>query len=410
MKVIDARTGHPEEMDVPPAGTPCVVCKAMGHFCAADQYTAGDSGNGICNACVNQQDCEVVRVRKAKPQPFSAEPFDVPISPARSIPIPADAVVPADPPAKRTGPKIGSTHNDSKMKRERAAEMLKDGVSGNEISRVLEISPNTVVQVRGNTEGVPEPVGGKLKGGEPNRKKEKRKKAVELLSQGKTWLQVRDETGLSTATIAKAVRDCDSNSPVVRGQRSTYIIPQETRAEIANESVEIHPTVLAKKYGCSTATINNIRRDAGMELPPRKHGPAKKQELVVTTPVTIVTVPKEPTVNITMSRAFEMVIREMQNWKASIADMLAEDFDNQESVIKDYDNMIGMLQDSAPQFTGLGDSENKSQDVYERTLKAAKIEEHLCLLELQRLTVRHEALKKVVKTLEETKEVLKDTR
>lgn len=71
-----------EKPDVPPAGTPCSVCKALGHFCPADQWCAGDSGYAICDECLNGKECETVAARKSAGVQASS-PVSKPSTPAR---------------------------------------------------------------------------------------------------------------------------------------------------------------------------------------------------------------------------------------------------------------------------------------------------------------------------------------
>jgi hypothetical protein len=42
--------------DVPPPGSPCIVCRATGHFCAASRYLK-NTDDGICLACLQGRNC-----------------------------------------------------------------------------------------------------------------------------------------------------------------------------------------------------------------------------------------------------------------------------------------------------------------------------------------------------------------
>lgn len=44
------------EDEVPPSGTPCIVCRALGHWCAAYRYV-GKTDEGICRPCLEFKNC-----------------------------------------------------------------------------------------------------------------------------------------------------------------------------------------------------------------------------------------------------------------------------------------------------------------------------------------------------------------
>lgn len=68
------------------------------------------------------------------------------------------------------------------------------------------------------------------------------------------------------------------SSPKPPGNR----IPDETRRLIAAEPIDMPYFEVATKYGCSSASVLNIRREAGVEIPARgqgrKHGETYKTE------------------------------------------------------------------------------------------------------------------------------------
>lgn len=75
-----------EDIDRPPAGTECCVCRTSGHYCPASRYV-GNTDTGICEPCVLGKDCPThAAIRKATNN-FEdlAEPEHVP-TPARTVP------------------------------------------------------------------------------------------------------------------------------------------------------------------------------------------------------------------------------------------------------------------------------------------------------------------------------------
>jgi len=50
------------QIDRPPLGTPCIVCKRLGHWCPAHRYI-GSTDDGICNPCAESEDCPQVKAR-----------------------------------------------------------------------------------------------------------------------------------------------------------------------------------------------------------------------------------------------------------------------------------------------------------------------------------------------------------
>jgi hypothetical protein len=79
--------------DQPPAGTPCIVCQAAGHWCQGDVWCTGDSGKAICDDCANGRDCEVIVKRKQKAPLFEPEEDHEPVAPVRSVPVPPAVLV-----------------------------------------------------------------------------------------------------------------------------------------------------------------------------------------------------------------------------------------------------------------------------------------------------------------------------
>lgn len=53
------------QIERPPLGTPCIVCKRLGHWCPAHRYI-GSTDDGICNPCADKEDCPQVKARSKK--------------------------------------------------------------------------------------------------------------------------------------------------------------------------------------------------------------------------------------------------------------------------------------------------------------------------------------------------------
>lgn len=190
-----------------------------------------------------------------------------------------------------------------------------------------------------------------------------------------------------------------SLSPVVQGKRATYRISDEARTAIIAEPPDIRASVLAKQYGCSPASIDNIRRAAGVVPQPHRRGPMneRKEELRVTTPVTIVTVPeKVQPPDMTLSRAFELVIAEMEG----NIDCLREQEDDPDIAegIKHDEDVVGTLRGWHPAFMGFSSSAPRVS-IYERALQRAESELRLINLEIGRLQMRKGALTPMVDAL-----------
>lgn len=76
--------------DKPPAGTPCVKCKARGHWCPAAQYV-GETDDGICKHCAGGTDCPVAQRLKKKEFDVFTVPADSFPAPVKHVPIPVAA-------------------------------------------------------------------------------------------------------------------------------------------------------------------------------------------------------------------------------------------------------------------------------------------------------------------------------
>jgi hypothetical protein len=63
-----------EEKDRPPAGTACVRCTGLGHFCQATEFL-DDSEDALCDACLEAEDCpRIVATREPEQEWFEVAP------------------------------------------------------------------------------------------------------------------------------------------------------------------------------------------------------------------------------------------------------------------------------------------------------------------------------------------------
>lgn len=160
-----------EDLDKPPAGTWCCVCRATGHFCQAEVYTAGDSGNAICAACQRMEDCPVTKLRSRQ----------------------AGAGAVAGPDVFNV-PRV-SAEERSRNRAELIADLLRRGMTVRQVCYEEGFSSEEVRAVR---QTIPELR--KKERGEPG-KNDKRARAAGLLKAGEPLDVVVDRVGLCRATV-----------------------------------------------------------------------------------------------------------------------------------------------------------------------------------------------------------------
>lgn len=118
-------------VDRPPAGTPCVVCEAGGHFCAADQYVAGDSGKGICTPCVDGTECATYLAQRQDAATALAR-YDSPVAETQ-----------------REHPVVSSwSRRRDEVKWAKATELFKAGASISRVMAEVGISGPTAQRIR----------------------------------------------------------------------------------------------------------------------------------------------------------------------------------------------------------------------------------------------------------------------
>ena len=496
--------------DRPPAGTPCCVCKSMGHWCQADAWTAGDSGNGICQSCLDGEDCSVMQARKAKAPLFPAksEPDPAPVRavvvekpvpirlaapPARTplaslphdpnwaaildrlarlepgetislaVPIPftlrafEKAILDrleADP---RTGQAKWVHGPDPSGTKLILATEARLGVAKARVGPPKAPVPTALLEsIAGAMERmdkpaeqlVSEPLARHSRGVRAGRprgslyKSEERERAIELLRLGTPSGAVAKEVGLDRKTIYAISAEigeqlpkmcrcgsrfghkghCSGNSktsseivksgevmaslsPAAQGKRLTFKIPEEKRAAILADR-KLSAAECARKHGCGISTVYSLRKDA-------KDKPASAP-LAVVTPVSIpavqlpaVEAPK-PAMDMTLSRAFELVMAELNANIETLEDSGDRSKGMVEAIKHDKD-IVATLHDYHPAFTGMT-ATGCAPSVFDRALEQAQSEVHLIELELQRLARRRDALKPVLAALKASQEAERDTR
>lgn len=446
-RTLISPTPFDDDDDAPSPGTPCCVCRSIGHFCQATAMTAGDSGNGICAACLEGRDCDVMRVRKGVLDP--GDRLDKSYVDERSD---ADTIA-----AVFGSGAISSTRSLPKHYARtpvRAIEQaLLDGKSSRAISRDLKVSPNTVLTVRKPIQDSlpPVPTGAAAHKQPLNRPfgahapiPEETRQAILAEPASVSNIALEKKYKVPVSWIGKFRRENGIVTDGMRGRgrahgQSYKQAERDKAAAMLQQGATVDAAASESKL--SLGTIRNICRELGIDYASRREGGLRQRRteksqavstevrstdvtLVVTAstttvgpaPVTAPTIAEidipsatPPTVTPpTLSRAFEMVLREMHRWNEALADNGEDDPSFQEA-LAEHNKVIGFLRDYAPQFTGLGDDSNKSQGVYERALKVARQEEQLCRLELQRLQKRHVALKALLATMGLVADDLRDT-
>jgi hypothetical protein len=181
-------------------------------------------------------------------------------------------------------------------------------------------------------------------------------KAADLLHAGGSLRDVSAATGLAKNTVLSVRRETPELPAPIMGAPSHKEKPSENR-------------------------------DGTIQPPVEQHKP----QLNVATPVTIVTVEADaPKVDMTLSRAFELVIAEME----SSLDSLRDDTDNADDLkdcIKSQEEIVGALREYHPSVMGMS-ATGMGTSIYERAMERAEAELHIINLEIQRLEMRRKAL------------------
>jgi hypothetical protein len=457
-------------------------------------YTAGDSGKGICRACVEQRDCDVVRARKASMEPsFDLNSDDRPPAPARSLPVPAApltarAASPA--PAPQT-PKPLSPNLEAVIQRLlqlRPGETVTLAVPGSMTAQRFEAGLLRVLSEREDTRDVRwvhhlDESGHRLIIGtersrlnsaktaaraqnQPGRKPHKWDSVIDQVLQLKPsekislsvpatngpthyaglvrsmlHLNVRTKGNCWSVTQAEdpdvkeivVTRDprreekptatpfVSAQSPVAQGKRAAYRISDEVRAKIIAEPAERHYGDVAKQYGVSVTSVDNIRRAA--HVPALARGwqakrkavkyqlePAIKQApapLEASAPLRIDPSPKPDVIpGLFLSRAFELVIAEMQE---GIDRMSGDKDKDARECVKAWQEVVGQLRDFHPAISG-GSWLNGGPSIYDKARERAEAELRVIGMEIPRLQARQKALQAILAPLKANAEAERDTR
>jgi len=466
-------------VDIPPAGTPCIVCKGNGHWCQADQYTAGDSGNGICDACADGLECDVVKARKAAAIPFQPERLDVSPAPVRVISVEKTVVVNKEKeliqlPAPVPTPVLRE-HNTSRYEAitqrllkltpgETVSFSVPAGISAkeyeNELLRYLTNHPQTktvkwihhsdesgrrlvmatmanlrpvskavVAAVKKLDEVIAPALAGvfsapKRRGRPPgarSKKKEQKVQASELLKSGASVRETMRETGLAKNTVSTVRQELGITEKANPGGSPNH---NTKFGAIIGRIIQLEPGKSLTVDAPEGITLNAFAPelfDALVEHPKTEGRTWKvntdhKIMKVIVSEITKAEPeeveeesrkePKAP--NITLSRAFEMVMAELRQGIDNLEDV-GDDSDDWKAAMKSQKDIVDLLHDSHPAFLGFSNTGAKTS-IYERAMERAKTELHIINLEIQRLQMRRDALTPMLKAMGENIANERDTR
>lgn len=171
---------------------------------------------------------------------------------------------------------------------------------------------------------------------------------------------------------------------------------RDRAVELLQAGASIRQTVA--QTGLTRNTVKDVRQSIGMtdEKPDLGEHPVReKPELAVATPVTIVTVPAEP--GITLSRAFELVIAEIESSVDNMRDS-RDDSDEWKACVKTQEMLAGELRAWHPAVMGMS-ATGSAPSIYERAMERAEAELGVINLEIQRLEMRRKALEPILQAL-----------
>ena len=417
------------EEDRPPVGTPCIVCKGKGHWCQAEQFTAGDSGNGICNACVEGNECSHALMRKKRDlDDFIPTDSALLPEPVRVIPAPQAVVVQPKPVIQLAAPAISSQSDGDTRRFEAIAQ------------RLLKLEP-------GETVAFAVPEGRPAKGYEGDLL---RFLATDPRTMGIDWIHHASESDrrvvMATMKKLKGVTRVKAEPPAAGlcgcGRDASHkgrcaARRQELAKEVQDNggmkadmrrmvegmlANDYSPRLIAKRTGLAEKSIERVQAEMAARVPVSNVAPppakpiqatngsrpqpvtveepkaAEKPVLSVATPVTIVTVESEaPKPDLTLSRAFELVIAEMEASVDSMRDTL-DDSEDMAACIKSHEALVGELRGWHPAQMGSSASGTKTS-IYERAMDQAEAELRIIDLEIQRLEMRGKALKPMLEAM-----------
>lgn len=213
----------PEE-DRPSAGTPCLPCKKMGHFCQATGYD--DDSLPKCYWCLNGWQCSAIAAKNG----VCLKDWETN-------------------PSKRTRPIVDEDpfQVPSISKEERAnnrhdliADLLKEGMTVAQIKEDLSMPEHVIVDVRKSLPDLPRRI--------PQPRPEITVKTDVIL-----------ESSIQQTTLARPMVKRD---PSGRGR-----VPNLIRAAILEEPLTVPNNKLEAKYGVSVAWIGKFRREHGIITP-----------------------------------------------------------------------------------------------------------------------------------------------
>jgi hypothetical protein len=237
--------------------------------------------------------------------------------------------------------------------------------------------------------------------------------------------------GVSVAWIGKFRREHGIITDGMRGRQKGEPIKAAERAEAKRLLMAgIDDPEVAVLSKLSRATIANIRKELGLPIIARRPGPPKKQEssnqntsieitkpelpvrspgLRTATTMTIETAAaKEVAPDMTLSRAFELVMAELNQSIDDLEDC-GDESDQFKAALSSYKEIVNTLHDAHPAFMGFSASAPNAS-IYDRAIGRAETELHLINLELQRLQTRKAALKPMLEALKANIKAEQETR
>jgi hypothetical protein len=462
------------EEDKPPVGTPCVVCKSLGHWCQGDVWCAGDSGNAICNACQNQVDCSVVAKRKQKAPLFEPEDGYEAAPPVRSIPVPAVANGHAKEPIQLPTPP-DQEFSDLPQWRDRGekiARRLLDLIPGETVTLVIpdgmklknfergllaflaeypetadvrwvhgpdgtgtKLVMATEKDLRGRVKRAPmvrpapkPTVAAEVPKPPPVAKEQPapiltlklRQRAKTMLSQGYSAKTIHERLGIPQELVLeiKHIVETERDTKAQGGKLGKIAVETKQAGTPAVEAAGPLPAILRSERRCvcgrpaihkgrcaerrmaahGDATVMTAPKPENRSMTIEQPSPADKPELKIATPVTIVTVATDPSnPDMTLSRAFELVIAEFEASADSIRDSGAGSEDAEECA-KSQEALINELRAWHPVAIGMSAS-SAGTSIYERAMQRAEAELRIIELEIKRLEMRRNALKPMLEAM-----------
>lgn len=396
----DGNVITPIEKDRPPAGTACARCKALGHFCSATEYI-DDTDEAQCHSCLEAEDCPVIAAKHSD----SNDPCAVPRFPAEErIEINKQTVRDYIFEGLTEKQIIHMTGMSPAFVSSVAADIKRES-DAMDSAVIAEEAPRAILAPKKPVPQLPAPI----KREPPD--KRKTSKWNPIIDQ---LLRLKVDESLDLATPSG-----DTPTHYANNLRSYLHTGNRTcNDEWSIQQFGLPEGMIRVRRGERRPTIyETLQQEAReeQELASRTKEPptTPKHELTVAHPVTIVTVPGKPSkedMPPTLSRAFEMVIAEINADIERLEDH-ADDQEDEElqNCLAHEKELVGTLHDYHPAMMG-STATGIKPSVYERAMERAEEELRIIELEIARLQKRRDALKPVYAALKAAHEAERETR